>query len=380
MRHKRAYNSRQAAAGNALLLDGETWYLMDAFRALNQALGRCIRHATDFGALVLLDDRLASAAYDDLLPRWLQGHLHHHHRYADAHARLGAFFARHGFPPADADPAAAPVGADAAGFEPASVSFARPEAFVPVADGGPKARPRPRAQGRSGAGGTAESAEGGREEREGGTDGGGQRDGAGGRRRGRAAPGAAPPPAPALRAPAAPQAGLEPHAGPPPDVPLDSGRAHCPVLVSPLAPNSARAPSPDRSAGLCAPASALGSERESPQPEGMTVSSAETMSRGHCETAEECRGMRIGGDDGLPQHRPPRGSDGHGADRGVASGAERRAEGAPEEPEDAPEVAREWPAAVKALHEMGVPMTAELQRRLRDSKGDLEALVERFEF
>ena len=39
------------------LMDGDTWYKTQAFRALNQALGRCIRHRNDFGSIILLDSR-----------------------------------------------------------------------------------------------------------------------------------------------------------------------------------------------------------------------------------------------------------------------------------------------------------------------------------
>lgn len=36
------------------ILSGKDWYSQQAFRALNQALGRCIRHAKDYGAILLL--------------------------------------------------------------------------------------------------------------------------------------------------------------------------------------------------------------------------------------------------------------------------------------------------------------------------------------
>lgn len=36
---------------------GPGWYAADAVLAVNQALGRCIRHRDDYGAMVLLDQR-----------------------------------------------------------------------------------------------------------------------------------------------------------------------------------------------------------------------------------------------------------------------------------------------------------------------------------
>ena len=39
-------------------------------RALNQAIGRCIRHRGDFGAIVLLDDRFRQPVNQKHLSRW----------------------------------------------------------------------------------------------------------------------------------------------------------------------------------------------------------------------------------------------------------------------------------------------------------------------
>ncbi|ETN83848.1 hypothetical protein NECAME_07140 [Necator americanus] len=44
------------------LLTGHEWYVSQAYRALNQALGRCLRHRNDWGALILVDERLVEQA------------------------------------------------------------------------------------------------------------------------------------------------------------------------------------------------------------------------------------------------------------------------------------------------------------------------------
>lgn len=42
------------------VMSGSDWYKTQAFRALNQALGRCIRHSNDWGAIILLESRVAT--------------------------------------------------------------------------------------------------------------------------------------------------------------------------------------------------------------------------------------------------------------------------------------------------------------------------------
>ena len=52
-------------------MGGNDWYNLEAFRALNQAIGRVIRHKNDFGAVILLDKRFAYEGNASKLPRWL---------------------------------------------------------------------------------------------------------------------------------------------------------------------------------------------------------------------------------------------------------------------------------------------------------------------
>jgi Rad3-related DNA helicase len=53
--HLESIASRSTDKSEALT--GEEWYLMGTVRAINQALGRVIRHAMDYGMIFLLDTR-----------------------------------------------------------------------------------------------------------------------------------------------------------------------------------------------------------------------------------------------------------------------------------------------------------------------------------
>ncbi|CBZ28531.1 helicase-like protein [Leishmania mexicana MHOM/GT/2001/U1103] len=54
---------------------GSDWYTTDAVRAVNQALGRCLRHVKDYGAVVLLDERYAQPEYQERLSKWCRATL-----------------------------------------------------------------------------------------------------------------------------------------------------------------------------------------------------------------------------------------------------------------------------------------------------------------
>ena len=49
-------------SANIHKLNGQSWYNQSAIRAVNQALGRVIRHSKDWGAIFLLDDRFLAEA------------------------------------------------------------------------------------------------------------------------------------------------------------------------------------------------------------------------------------------------------------------------------------------------------------------------------
>lgn len=54
---------------------GEEWYCDDALCAVNQALGRCLRHSNDFGVLLLLDERYCEEQYMKRLPFWCREYI-----------------------------------------------------------------------------------------------------------------------------------------------------------------------------------------------------------------------------------------------------------------------------------------------------------------
>jgi hypothetical protein len=101
--HKRRFNNaHQRTLG---LLNGDQWYEQQAFRALNQAVGRCIRHRLDWGAIVLVDSRFGEAKYQRGLSRWVRGALVQHGSFGEAQASMQAFFHRLAAdPPGDGKP------------------------------------------------------------------------------------------------------------------------------------------------------------------------------------------------------------------------------------------------------------------------------------
>ena len=74
---KMSYNNEQRRFRKKGLLAGSEWYSQQAYRAIAQAIGRCIRHAADYGTIILLDSRHC----DD-------GHSYNQQGVCRAHANL----------------------------------------------------------------------------------------------------------------------------------------------------------------------------------------------------------------------------------------------------------------------------------------------------
>ncbi|XP_047450348.1 Fanconi anemia group J protein [Mugil cephalus] len=88
---KMKYNDQHCKSRG--LLPGNRWYEIQAYRALNQALGRCIRHKNDWGALILVDDRYRSNPnkYITGLSKWVRQLVQHHDTFGNAMQSLVAF-------------------------------------------------------------------------------------------------------------------------------------------------------------------------------------------------------------------------------------------------------------------------------------------------
>ncbi|KAK2831413.1 hypothetical protein Q7C36_016499 [Tachysurus vachellii] len=88
---KMKYNDQHCKSRG--LLPGGRWYEIQAFRALNQALGRCIRHKNDWGALILVDDRFRANPnkYITGLSKWVRQLVKHHDSFTSAMESLVSF-------------------------------------------------------------------------------------------------------------------------------------------------------------------------------------------------------------------------------------------------------------------------------------------------
>lgn len=51
---------------------GEEWYKLQAYRSVNQAIGRVIRHMNDYGAILFCDERYTQKNAQDQLSKWLR--------------------------------------------------------------------------------------------------------------------------------------------------------------------------------------------------------------------------------------------------------------------------------------------------------------------
>ncbi|OMP07585.1 Helicase-like, DEXD box c2 type [Corchorus olitorius] len=87
---KKQYNNTYKSSKN--LLSGSEWYCQQAFRALNQALGRCIRHKDDYGAIILLDWRYEEERNRAYISKWLKPAIKKFESFEKSLEELRSFF------------------------------------------------------------------------------------------------------------------------------------------------------------------------------------------------------------------------------------------------------------------------------------------------
>lgn len=94
VRLKRAYITRVASQRPKVrgkLFTGDEWYLNEAMRAVNQCVGRVIRHKDDYGVVVLADERFAD--HVDGMSEWVAKRCSVHREFRETYACVAQFFA-----------------------------------------------------------------------------------------------------------------------------------------------------------------------------------------------------------------------------------------------------------------------------------------------
>ncbi|XP_043245532.1 regulator of telomere elongation helicase 1-like [Amphibalanus amphitrite] len=81
-----------SGAGGTQGLSGQDWYRLEASRAVNQAVGRVIRHRRDYGAVILCDSRFGDAGFSGQLSAWVRPYLRVHANFGTVVRELTQFF------------------------------------------------------------------------------------------------------------------------------------------------------------------------------------------------------------------------------------------------------------------------------------------------
>ncbi|XP_027854440.2 regulator of telomere elongation helicase 1 homolog [Aphis gossypii] len=81
---------------NSECLSGQEWYKLEAIKAVNQAMGRVIRHIGDWGSIIFCDERYASFNIKSQLSVWLQPHIKVYEQFSIAYRENVKFFKNSG--------------------------------------------------------------------------------------------------------------------------------------------------------------------------------------------------------------------------------------------------------------------------------------------
>lgn len=94
VRLKREYLDEHARSqkGGYKALTGEEWYNQQASRAVNQAVGRVIRHRHDYGAIIFCDERFAHSNRQSQISLWIRPHIKCYSKFGEVVFTLAQFF------------------------------------------------------------------------------------------------------------------------------------------------------------------------------------------------------------------------------------------------------------------------------------------------
>ncbi|KAI8020505.1 hypothetical protein LOK49_LG04G02653 [Camellia lanceoleosa] len=94
VRLKREYLDQhtQSQLMGCKVLTGEEWYGQQTLRAVNQAVGRVIRHRHDYGAIIFCDERFAHPSRQSQISLWIQPHIKCYSKFGDVVFTLTRFF------------------------------------------------------------------------------------------------------------------------------------------------------------------------------------------------------------------------------------------------------------------------------------------------
>lgn len=73
-------------------INGRDWYQQQALRAVNQAIGRVIRHSYDYGAIILVDERFGYHNNQQQISTWLREKIVKPIDFRGVYKNLLAFF------------------------------------------------------------------------------------------------------------------------------------------------------------------------------------------------------------------------------------------------------------------------------------------------
>nr|XP_008117805.1 PREDICTED: regulator of telomere elongation helicase 1 isoform X1 [Anolis carolinensis] len=82
----------RARSGGGQFLSGNSWYKQQASRAVNQAIGRVIRHRQDFGAIFLCDHRFMNIDTRAQLPSWVRPYVKIYENFGHVVRDVSQFF------------------------------------------------------------------------------------------------------------------------------------------------------------------------------------------------------------------------------------------------------------------------------------------------